>query len=110
MNMAFELTMPGVSSWNGRWSGEDSRHIIVRSGRTIEQINRMKDLDGQEFRYQWDDGWCAAVSCTVVDVATARRLRKLSAGFCGYDWMVDSIWHFGGICLRKDTVGMERII
>ena len=58
MLLAFELSMPGVNSWNGRWTG-----------------------------------------------ATARKLRKASAGFCGYDCMVDEIRFHGRIkTLAERTV------
>ena len=28
MIVCFELSMPNVGSWNGKWSGEDRRYII----------------------------------------------------------------------------------
>ncbi len=36
----FRLTMPGRSSWNGRWSGEEKNYTIVRtlSSKTISQL------------------------------------------------------------------------
>jgi hypothetical protein len=37
------------------------------------------------------------VAVAKVDAAEARRLRRASAGFCGYDWMIASIEKHGRI-------------
>ena len=84
--IAFILTMPGIGSWNGRLSGENDLHVIVKAERSVP-----KDIIGKSFRYNWDDGWSACVSVEKVDRREANKLRKQSRGFCGYNWMVDSI-------------------
>nr|WP_279221862.1 hypothetical protein [Clostridium sp. OF09-10] len=38
--------------------------------------------------------------CSRLDAKEARKLRKLNAGFCGYDWMVQDILAFGEIKKR----------
>ena len=87
MNVAFTLTMPGVGSWNGKWSGEGNLYSkIVKIG-----DNRAKELDGRSFHYHWQDGWSACVDCKIVDGSESRKIRKHSQGFYGYDWMIDSI-------------------
>lgn len=93
MNVCFTLTMPGVGSWNGRWSGEGNLYAkIVKIGDA-----RAHELDGKSFNYFWTDGWVACVSCKIVDGKESRRVRKQSQGFCGYDWMIDSIRFRGEI-------------
>lgn len=93
----FQLTMPGVGSWNGRWSGEREVFAIIK--RLPDP--RATDLDGKSFGYRWEDGWAANISCRISkSAAETRKVRKLSRGFCGYDWMVRSI-------LKKDCIETE---
>lgn len=82
----FELFMPGVNSWNDRWTGEDS--FYARTRRVSE--NDASNLGGL-YHYDFGDGWRAAVTVKRVDVREAAKIRKRSAGFHGYDWMIDSI-------------------
>ena len=91
--VAFDLMMPGCGSWDGRWSAAAGEHVLVR------RIARATAdaLAGESYGYCWSDGWRASISCRVVDVREARRLRLRSAGFCGYDWMVESIIAHGAI-------------
>lgn len=98
MILAFKLSMPGVSSWNGRWSGEGRDYVKVvtfrgKSGKTKGQ----QLLSHGSYHYDFGDGWRARVDVEEVGSAGAARLRRKSAGFCGYDWMVDSILQFGEI-------------
>ena len=103
MLMSFELSMPGVASWNGKWSGEKNMYVIVRSfGKKAPKIGY--------YGYSFGDGWRAAVTVREVTSAAARKLRKDSAGFCGYDWMVDSIISHGKILndsQRKELIAVE---
>lgn len=85
--------MPGVSSWNGKWSGAGNTYAIKR---------RVKDstadmLSGKYFSYNFGDGWRAGVECSIHDAKTVREIMKRSQGFCGYDWMVNSIMQDGAI-------------
>ena len=91
MILCFELTMPNRGSWNGRWSGEDDKHYIIRAYRTKAEIEKYSYLDGKDFWHRWDDGWTACISCSIIDSKEAAKRRKQSKGFCGYDWMVQSI-------------------
>src|SRR5574340_27799 len=90
--VAFSLSMPGVASWNNRWSGEGKLYARLKS----MPLDRAKKLEGS-YSYAWPDGWCARVAAQIVDSKEAARLRKKSAGFCGYDWMIDSIIRHGKI-------------
>lgn len=95
MIVSFELSMPGCNSWNGRWSGEDRLHVLVKSFPRKNASNLPFKLG--YYSYNFGDGWGAGISVREVTSTAARQLRKDSAGFCGYDWMVDSIIADGAI-------------
>jgi hypothetical protein len=95
MILAFELTMPQRNSWNGRWSGEDRRYIITKTF-SASQADKANEIIKQgSYYYNWGDGWGAAIDVSLVDAKEAAKLRKKSAGFCGYDWMVNTIIQYG---------------
>ena len=91
--MLFTLSMPGRNTWNGRWSGDERRHTIVR--KLTPKLEAA--LDGQKFRYSWPDGWMACITVEKIDGVRSRKERRLSNGFCGYEWMVNSIIQHGVI-------------
>lgn len=86
----FKLTMPNVSSWNGRWSAENDLHVkavrIVLHGK-----NLYPDLKESEHYYDFKDGWGANVSVKFITDKEAMQWNRKSKGFCGYEWMIDSI-------------------
>lgn len=84
--IVFELTMPNRGSWNGHWSGENRRHIRTRYERKVP-----KEIWDKDFYYRWDDGWTACVSVRKMPAKEARKLESASNGFCGYDWMINSL-------------------
>ncbi len=90
IRVEFILSMPGVNTWNGRWSGEAKRYAIVR---TVEHelITLCPHLS---WGYNFGDGWYASVAGRIMN--SGERAKK-SDGFCGYDWMVDSIIRYGSI-------------
>lgn len=49
--------------------------------------------------HNWDDGWSASVSARVME--SGERKAK-SAGFRGYDWMVDRIVRWGDTRCRHE--------
>ena len=87
--IVFELTMPNRGSWNGRWSGESTRHIRVKYDNSVP-----KEVWNKDFFYRWDDGWTACISVIKMSAKEARKLEKDSSGFCGYDWMINSIINY----------------
>ena len=105
--LAFELTMPGCPSWNGRWSGERDRHVLVQPlGRTAKSVAKAaKVLAGAPYTHRWSDGWRASIDVRIVDGVEARKLRKQSSGFCGYDWMVKNIMLHGCTERREPAAG-----
>lgn len=94
--LSFELTMPGVNSWNGKWSGEKKRFIkIIRVGADcIAQPSN--------YGYNFGDGWYANVEVREIAGKEARKLRRISAGFCGYDWMINEIRFHGRILTLEE--------
>lgn len=92
MKIAFILSMPGCPSWNGRWSGEGRLYVIVKPFTTVKAKAKAAELLATKwFSYGWSDGWRASIQIKEVDASEARLMKRKSAGFCGYDWMVSSI-------------------
>lgn len=89
----FTLSMPRNNSWNGKWSGAANHYAIVRSMSHL-QADALARLHGMRWGYDFGDGWFAAIHGRVM--ATGERAKR-SSGFCGYDWMVDSIERYGAI-------------
>jgi hypothetical protein len=90
--LSFELSMPGCGSWNGRWSGASNFYAITKSftgKRGVELAQKI--LAHPHYSYGWSDGWRASVEVKAVDSKQAKTIRDKSKGFCGYEWMVDSI-------------------
>lgn len=84
--IVFELSMPHSGSWNGKWSGEGRAYIRVKCDRDVP-----KALWDNDYYYRWDDGWEACVSVRHMPSVEARKLERKSVGFCGYDWMINSL-------------------
>jgi len=85
MRVEFRLTMPGVASWNDKWTGAGRNYYVIRhlSKKTIDFLSLPS-----RWHHRWDDGWCACVSGRIIP--KGERLKK-SDGFYGYEWMVDNI-------------------
>lgn len=93
MILCFELSMPNVGSWNGKWTGEGRFYAkVVNFGRSKKGEDKAQQiLDGKYYHYNFGDGWSAGVTVSQVCAPEALRIRRKSSGFCGYDWMVNSI-------------------
>ena len=100
--IAFLLSMPHVASWNNRWSGEGKIYARLRKDNEVPS-----EYVDQSFEYRWDDGWGASVEVRKVDSKEAAKIRKQSAGFYGYDWMIDSIIDHGRIITPEDFISEE---
>ena len=108
--LSFELTMPNVGSWNGKWTGAERKYFVIRKldNKTADKI--MADAKSspiyeglftrrqvgntaprKNYYYNFGDGWGANICIEQVDSKEASKRRKQSAGFCGYEWMIDSI-------------------
>lgn len=109
MTICFTLTMPNRGSWNGRWSGEGNLYAVIKKFRkTKENQERVAALLAQGgWYYRWSDGWGASIEVKEVDSAKARQIRKASRGFCGYEWMIDSILEHGKIYAGHEKPKLE---
>lgn len=100
--IVFKLSMPGIGSWNGKWSGQ---------GRLFARVYRESDVPkkvvGKDFFYRWDDGWEACVSVYKVSWQEGQRIKKESEGFRGYDWMITSIIKTGEIKKPGGNVNVD---
>ena len=85
--------MPNNNSWNGIDTGNKGSHYAFRTV-SKEIADR---LDGKNYYYNFGDGWGAGITVKKVDKKEANKIRKESRGFCGYDWMIDSIIYKGKI-------------
>ena len=95
--IVFELSMPNKGSWNGKWSQEGQCFA-----RVIDQRKVPKEYWGKSFYYRWDDGWTACVTATQMPSNEARKIERMSKGFCGYDWMIKSIIEYGAIYTESE--------
>jgi len=97
MIVCFELTMPNVGSWNGKWSGADKKYYHFRTMTKRDGEEFFDGEDNMSWYHNFGDGWGAQVTATQVTSQEKRKLNKISAGFAGYDWMIDSILIHGEI-------------
>ena len=97
--LVYSLSMPGCPSWNGRWSGEGRCYAIVETipaGKKYAEKAEQIVANGP-YSYRWSDGWCASIRVHIAERTEINRIRRASHGFCGYDWMVQSIKEHGDI-------------
>jgi len=92
-SLSFTLTMPSVGSWDGKWTGEEKLYVrVIDFGKSKKaHAEAKKILDVGYFHYDFGDGWSAGITVKEVSGNEIRGLRAKSAGFCGYEWMIESI-------------------
>ena len=97
--IVFKLTMPRNSSWNGKWSGDGDVHIIAKPDRCVPN-----DRIGNSYYYDFGDGWCACIDVIKMNANSNeyRQMTRNNRGFCGYNWMVNSIISNNEIKLKED--------
>lgn len=92
----FILTMPGIGSWNGKWSG--SGRLYAKTRRAFFRNKPIyPNLKEGLFSYAWDDGWRACIEVKFVTPSEAKKTERLSQGFCSYEWMIDDLVKYGEI-------------
>lgn len=98
--VSWQLTMPNIGSWNGRWTGESNKYYVIEKIsdkylKSKEHFKELLDTGSASWYYSWNDGWGANVRAEIIDAATARKRRKESKGFCSYEWMIQTIKYYG---------------
>ena len=88
--------MPSNNAWNGKWTGVENLYVRCESFRGKKQEEKAKSIIGR-YTYNFGDGWRAAINIEQIDAKEATKLRRKSSGFCGYDWMIESIKDNGKI-------------
>lgn len=98
MILAFTLNMPRNSACNGKWSGQEKIYVVTKSFTSRKDLpNAAKMVATGSYHYDFGDGWAARIDVTEITSSAAASLRKRSSGFCGYEWMIDSIVRHGKI-------------
>jgi len=100
MLVSFQLTMPNVGSWNGKWTGASKKYYVVQKIaptwlKKQEHFKELLEKGRDNWHHSWNDGWGANVTVEIIDASEAKKRRKESAGFCGYEWMIDNIKYYG---------------
>lgn len=93
--------MPNNNAWDHKWSGEGRLYCKKRTvtNETVTKILGYSTNKG--FYYNFGDGWGASVNVQIVTSKDAAKMVRKSAGFCGYDWMIDEIVQHGRILERE---------
>ncbi len=104
MLLSFTLSVPSNNAWNGKWTGGDVFYArVVNFGRSIKAITKAKEIgDKGYYTYSFGDGWRAGITVEEVTASEAARIRRKTSGFCGYEWMIDSIRMDGTIVAPTD--------
>ena len=89
MRVKFTLSTPRNNSWDNKWSGASKNYFKVIS---IAEKKAVDLITQRNFSYNFGDGWVAMIK---VERASGRQPK--SDGFCGYEWMIDSIKQHGEI-------------
>ena len=97
--LCFTLTMPSNAAWNGKWTGDDKLYArTMNMGKGNEaKVKCAPILRQKSYSYFFGDGWVANVEVRVIDAATKAKVERDTRGFCGYEWMIDSIMKHGEI-------------
>ncbi len=111
MTLCFTLSMPNRGSWNGGWSGASRRYSLVKNAGNSKKAKERNAalLAKGSFRYSWSDGWSALVIVREITANQARLERRISDGFCGYEWMVESIFQHGAIYASQDEIPKSEL-
>jgi hypothetical protein len=103
MILSFTLSIPSVNSW----SGEDGLYVVCRSFRGKEVANAEKIAQKGCYHYSWGDGWAAEIRVQKVTSSDAQKLRRKSAGFWCYYWMIKSIIQHGEVLTPHEVAARQ---
>lgn len=106
-HILYELTMPHVGSWNGKWTGEGRGYFLVKSYKKESELPA-KVLSMKNYYYNFGDGWGVNINCSQILSSEKAGYKKKSSGFCGYEWMVKEIEEYGRIKTLKERRAERR--
>ena len=93
--IVFKLSMPSVGTWNNKWSG--AGNFYAYKIKLKDNVFSKIDLQSS-YNYNFGDGWTANISVQIFDKSKGANFEmKGSKGFCGYEWMIDSILKYNEI-------------
>lgn len=99
--LAFVLTMPSVGSWNNNWSGKDKFYAVTRKFYKKDDEITDRLLKNRFYDYDFGDGWTARITIVEINAPEAKKIKRNSTGFFGYEWMVKSI-------IENDEIKVEK--
>ena len=77
--------------------------VVSFSNSKAGNVAANKILEHKSYDYRWSDGWSASISVRKVEGAESRSIERRSQGFCGYEWMIDSIRKHGKIYANHEV-------
>jgi hypothetical protein len=102
--------MPNSGSWNGKWTGDGNFYARCRTVSPKLSKVVLNDQESRSFYYNFGDGWGANVEVKKVTSAEKKKIEKNSKGFCGYEWMIDSIIQYDTIIDSSDIKKNKTLI
>ena len=97
--LSFELTMPNIGSWNGKWTGSDKKYFVIKrmkdkvADKIMEGAESIPIYEGfsskcigsspprKNYYYNFGDGWGANICVEQVDAKEAAK--KATAATAG---------------------------
>lgn len=98
------LTMPAKGSWDGKWAGEDKVHCKIMLHEKSKVGDILQGEISKSWQYSFGDGWTMNIEAKLVSEEEKAILLKDNAGFCGYDWAIDSIIKHNEIITKNEAV------
>lgn len=80
MILSFQLTMPNVGSWDGKWTGSGSPYFRFITLSKKDGIKFMAGEKKKNYHYSWSDGLGANVKVKIATSQEKRKLEKIRIG------------------------------
>lgn len=86
--ISFELTMPNVGSWNGKWTGAENKYYVIEkiSDRYLNSKEYFKTLlerGWDSWYYNFGDGWGQMSGLKSLMPPKPKKERKCQKGLLG---------------------------
>ena len=101
-HIAYILTMPGVGSWNGSFTGSRNFYCVTRSYKNSSHIPAKVLSMESGYIYDFGDGWVSRIKAREIPVVEKPVYNSQSSGFMGYEWMIKEIEKYGRIRTLKE--------